>query len=178
MRFIRNVLTISCILLAGCSSHYAPLPTVNKVDLNQYTGTWYEIESLPNRFQRGCQCTTATYDKIPGRDDVITVHNQCYRNGQWTEAKGKAFKNGDTGAKLKVQFFWPFRGDYWILDLGPEKDGKYSYVMVGNPSRKYLWFLARDKSLPESTLKKLTDKAKQLGFSTEQLNKTSQNCSR
>jgi apolipoprotein D and lipocalin family protein len=33
---------------------------------------------------------------------------------------------------LIVEFFWPFKGDYWILTL----DDDYQYAMVGHPSKK------------------------------------------
>jgi len=52
-----------------------PLQTVAKVDLSRYTGTWYEIASYPQRFQKGCTGTTATYTL---RDDgEIGVVNRC-----------------------------------------------------------------------------------------------------
>jgi len=43
-----------------------------------------------------------------------------------------------TNAKLKVRFFWPFSGDYWIIDLGEN----YEYAVVGHPKRTYLWIWA------------------------------------
>ena len=48
-----------------------------------------------------------------------------------------------THAKLKVWFFWPFKGDYWIIDLDPD----YQWAVVGVPSRKYLWILSRTPTL-------------------------------
>ncbi len=52
-----------------------PLQTVSKVDLSRYTGTWFEIASYPQRFQKGCTGTTATYTL---RDDgEIGVVNRC-----------------------------------------------------------------------------------------------------
>ncbi len=41
--------------------------------------------------------------------------------------------------------------------------------MVSGPSRKYLWILARDKQLPETTLKSLVAQAKQDGFEPDKL---------
>lgn len=37
------------------------LQTVPYVDLNKYAGKWFEIASFPQRFQKGCNCTTAEY---------------------------------------------------------------------------------------------------------------------
>ena len=52
-----------------------PLQTVSKVNLSRYTGTWFEIAAYPQRFQKGCTGTTATYTL---RDDgEIGVVNRC-----------------------------------------------------------------------------------------------------
>ena len=97
----------------------APLPVVPYVDLKRYTGTWYEIARYPHRFQEGCVGSKATYTL---RDDgKISVLNECYDKtftGKIRSAKGKAWVvDKKTNAKLKVSFFWPFSGDYWIIDL-------------------------------------------------------------
>jgi len=135
----------------------APLQVAEHVDLERYLGTWYEIASFPTRFQRGCSATTATY-ALRGDGDIEVV-NRCRKGGLTgpvTEARGKAWVvDTQTNARLKVQFFWPFRGDYWILEVGPE----YDYAVVGNPTRQYLWILCRtprmDEALYESLLERL-----------------------
>src|ERR1017187_9316680 len=113
------------------------LSTVKSVDLKKYAGKWYEIASFPQHFQKGCHCTTAEYT-ISEKGYVI-VENRCNRgtiDGKESYIKGKAFVEVNTGnAKLKVQFFWPFRAKYWIIDLADD----YSYAVVSHPNRKYLW---------------------------------------
>ena len=123
---------------------------VGKVDLNRYTGTWYEIAKIPNRFQKKCvEGTRAEYKRL--EDGTLSVVNSCIDlKGQRITAKGVANKVADnvTNAKLKVSFvrflgrnlFW---GDYWILGL----DRDYQYAVVGVPDRKYGWVLARRTEL-------------------------------
>lgn len=167
-----NILLVSTItfFFSGCSGPYPELPTVKSVELEKYVGTWYEIASFPNQFQKGCTCTTATYGKA---DDFVTVNNRCFRDGEWSDIKGKAFPvEGSNSTKLKVQFFWPFRGDYYIIEL----DNNYKYVLVGNPSRDYLWILSRTPELDETTIDKLKAKAEELGFDSSKLVRTEQNC--
>ena len=53
-----------------------PPTTVSQVNLQRYMGTWYEIASFPNFFQRGCKCTSATYGLKD--DGTVTVHNKCF----------------------------------------------------------------------------------------------------
>ena len=90
------------------------IEVVPRVELDRYLGKWYEIAHLPARFQEGCSETTATYTLL--KDGRVSVLNTCKRNGKVKTAKGKAkVVDKATGAKLKVTFFWPFYGDYWIL---------------------------------------------------------------
>ncbi len=130
-------------LLSSCvfSQHgneLPPLQTVSHVDLHRYVGLWYEIDRYPNSFQKGCQGSTAMYTVRP--DGKIDVINSCRdeQDGRLREAKGRAWVVDKTSnARLKVSFFWPFLGDYWIIDLGLE----YEYAVVGTPNRQYLWIL-------------------------------------
>ncbi len=82
--------------------------------------------------------------------------NRCRKSsGEYTTAKGKAkIVDQKTNAKLKVAFFWPFYGDYWILVLGPN----YEYAVVGDPSRDYLWILSRTRRIEESLYQQLLAK--------------------
>ena len=113
------------------------LQTVPKVDMEKYSGKWYEIASYPQWFQKGCHCTTAEYT-ISEKGYVI-VENRCNKDsvkGKSSYIKGKAFVEKNSGnAKLKVQFFWPFKGKYWIIGLADD----YSYAVVSHPNKKYLW---------------------------------------
>jgi len=66
---------------------------------------------------------------------------------------------------LKVTFFRPFYGDYWIIDLDPE----YRWVLVGTPNRKYLWVLSRTPTLEHEVLERLLQRATELGFRTGEM---------
>jgi apolipoprotein D and lipocalin family protein len=148
------------------------LETVDTVDLNKYAGTWYEIASFPQRFQKGCHGTTATYS-ISDKDYII-VENRCFKDsidGKESYIKGKAFIVRGTGnAKLKVQFFWPFKGKYWIIDLAED----YSYAVVGHPKRDYLWILSRTPEMDEAIYAEIVSRIKQKNFDVTKLRKTVQ----
>lgn len=150
------------------------LPTVANVDLEKYTGKWYEIARLPNSFEQGLKCTSAEYQlKDNGKLKVINRGHQIENPQQTASAKGFArIPDKSKPGKLKVYFFWPFGGDYYIIDL----DKEYQYVLVGSPSRKYLWILARGKELDQQIYDKLVDRANELGFDTEKLIKVKQDC--
>ncbi len=146
----------------------APPQVVAQVDLARYMGTWHEIAKFPNRFQRGCGCTTATYALRP--DGKVAVANRCRGvDGNPKLAKGWAKVVDPTvPGKLRVTFFWPFFGDYWILALDPD----YRHVLVGTPNRKYLWILARTPRMEESAYLALVQKAREPGFPVERLVRT------
>lgn len=156
----------------GCSAKQATLETVKEVDLKRYAGKWYEIASFPQRFQKGCTCTTAEYT-LSNKGYVI-VENTCNRggvNGAKSGIKGKAFvEKNSSNAKLKVQFFWPFRGKYWIIDL----DRDYTYAVVGHPNREYLWILSRTPQMDQSIYNGILERAKANGFDISKLEKTLQ----
>jgi apolipoprotein D and lipocalin family protein len=157
-------------LLLGFAAPLAAAPpaTVASVDLARYVGTWYEVARLPNPFQKHCACTSATYALLP--DGRVSVLNRCRTpEGRLKEARGKAWVvDRRTNARLKVRFFWPFSGDYWILALDPD----YRHVLVGTPNRRYLWILSRTPGLPEATVQALLATARAQGFDTTKVLRT------
>ena len=147
-----------------------PLQVVPAVDLARYAGKWYEIARLPNRFQRKCASDTSAMYTIRG-DGNITVVNECRTaDGRITSAKGTArvASNAGPNTKLKVTFFWPFYGDYWIIDLDPN----YRWAVVGAPNRKYLWILARDPRMEEGLYDSIVERIKAQGYALTNLAKT------
>lgn len=171
----RSLLAVLAALgaLASCQTSNAPLDVVDEVDLARYLGRWYEIASFPQRFQEGCVATTADYSL---RDDGrLRVENACRDesfDGELREVEGVAWLTDpeQSPAKLKVQFFWPFRGDYWIIDLDPE----YRYAVVGHPSRDYLWILSRTPAIDASAYDALLARIEAQGYDLEHLSRTPQ----
>lgn len=91
--------------------------------------------------------------------------------GKHAYIKGKAFVEKNSGnAKLKVQFFWPFKGNYWIIDLA----GDYSYAVVSDPTKKYLWILSRTSKMDEAIYQSILSKLVLKGFDLTKLQKTVQ----
>ncbi len=163
-----------CILLFSCKKSAGDLPVVSRVDLAKYAGTWYEIARLPNSFEKGLKCVTATYRlREDGKIEVINRGQKIGEPGKISKIKGVArIPDKKQPAKLKVRFFWPFSGNYYILEL----DDNYRYALVGEPSRKYLWVLARDKQLGDNIYESLLKKAENMGFDSKRVVKTEQDC--
>jgi apolipoprotein D and lipocalin family protein len=174
----RATLLFGSLAMAGCATSTTTrlglpeLRSVPHVDLERYVGTWYDVASFPQRFQRGCTGTSATYT-MRG-DGKIDVLNRC-RDGSLTGkervARGRArVVDRSTNAKLKVSFFRPFWGDYWIIDLGPN----YEYAVVGHPSRDYLWILSRTPTMDSATYDGILGRLRGQGYEVERLNRTLQ----
>lgn len=175
---MQKYLTIGVILTAlffnSCNDKNADLPVVQNVDLDKYLGSWYEIARLPNSFEKGLICCSANYTL--NDDGSIKVINKGRKESDPSNEKtatGKAWiPDSKQPGKLKVSFFWIFSADYWIIDL----DEDYKWAVVGHPNRKYFWILAREKSLPDSTVKQIYAKAETLGFNLSKIITVKQDC--
>jgi len=148
------------------------LQTVLHVDVKKYTGKWYEIASFHQIFQRGCHCTTAEYTMTD--KSYLIVENRCNKDsihGKQSYIKGKAFIEKNSGnAKLKVQFFFPFKAKYWIIDLADD----YNYAVISHPNRKYLWILSRTPKTSDAIYQQILSRLKVKGFDLTNLQVTEQ----
>jgi len=164
---------------AGCTpAADGPLDLVGEVDLQRYQGRWYEIARLPNRFQDQC-AGEVTAEYTLQENGRIRVVNRCRKTrGEFDQAIGEARRPDPARpAALEVRFaprwlgwlpmVW---GDYQVMAL----DAAYSRVLIGAPSREYLWILARAPALPKAELDALLDEAERQGFDVERVERTRQ----
>jgi apolipoprotein D and lipocalin family protein len=178
------------VLIAGCLATLSaiglalaqgkrPLRVVPEVDLARYAGQWYEIARFPNRFQKRCAGeVTAQYTLQPS--GKISVLNRCrLENAGQIQAEGVArvVGKGQPNSILKVRFAPAFLsfipqvwGDYQIIALSPD----YTYALVGDPTREYLWILSRSPQMDDATYNRLVEEARAQGFDVSRLQKTRQ----
>jgi apolipoprotein D and lipocalin family protein len=160
-------------IFSGCASlSQEPLPVVQNVDLSRYTGKWYEIARYPTSFQEGCVAVTAEYTlRDDGRIDVVNRCREESLDGPERSIEGVARVVGDeTNARLKVTFFWPFEGDYQIIDL----DDGYRWAVVGEPSREYLWILSRSSQMDQAVYDSILSRLPEKGYDPARLQITPQ----
>jgi len=165
-------LLAACASLTGGKSGNAQVPQPAKpVDLDRYTGRWYEFAGYENRFEKGCESVTAEYAKRS--DGLIAVTNRCHDGGvdgplRVSEGRAKIVPDS-ANAKLKVSFFGPFyMGNYWVLDHADD----YSWSIVGEPTGRYLWILTRAEH-PDPILRaELVRRVAALGYDTAMLRQT------
>ena len=169
---------VAAVALSACATLLSRHPVGNRavpqpaksVELDRYLGRWYEIARYEQGFQKGCEGVTADYALRP--DGSISVINRCRKpGGKTSEARGRAkIVDRATNAKLKVSFFGPFYGDYWILDRADD----YRWAIVGEPSGRYLWLLNRKAAPATAEVDRLIDRARALGYDTSMLLRTRQ----
>lgn len=164
----------ACVGSPGPVGNVAVPEPARPVTLGAYLGTWYEYGRYEAPFQEGCEGVTATYSLRDRSGDTsgdsgIRVVNGCFKgglDGEFDEATGRAkVVEGSGGAKLRVSFFGPFYGDYWVLDRGePAADGTYPWSIVGEPSGRYLWMLTREAQ-PDAELRAMLERrVRELGY--------------
>jgi apolipoprotein D and lipocalin family protein len=184
-KFILTALLPALLLISGTaaaqktnSGNQVKEATVASVDLNQYSGKWFEIARYSNKSQKNCiGNTTMTYTlKEEGK---IGVLNECLKkDGTVIDAKGEAkIVDKTTNAKLQMRFApglaflsmsWD---DYWIIDL----DEKYQYAAVGDKDHKNLWILSRTPKLSDAAYQNILRRVEALGYKPGKLVKTPQN---
>jgi apolipoprotein D and lipocalin family protein len=173
-KYVAYAILLLPTLVAPLAQADESVQSVAHVDLNRYAGKWHEIALFPNRFQAMCvRDTTAEYALQP--DGRIQVTNRCKNaDGKIEEAIGTAKKadGNSSNAQLKVRFapwwlsFLPqVWGDYWVIELDPE----YRYSVVSEPSRKFLWILARTPTMDDAVYAGIVSRLQTKGYDTSRL---------
>jgi len=177
-RFVLILMLAMVTAQASAQQEVTTVVTVASVSLERYVGKWYEVSRFPNRFQT--QCTGDVTAEYQNRDDGrIDVINRCRKADRSFEQASGIARIVDTAsnAKLKVRFapawlswlpmVW---GDYWIIGLAPD----YSYAVVGEPGREYLWVLSRTPNMSEESYQAALGLAAAQGFDVKKLQRTKQ----
>lgn len=177
MKYALSLLVLVTLMSSTCNNNTClPVTVDNDANKAQFLGLWYEIASIPQFFNIGCQCTTAEY--IDNGSDII-VKNSCRLGGPIlgipNDIQGTAtVPDPNVFAKIKVRFpVSPVAADYWILEFGPNG----SYMLVGDPDKNSLFILSRTPTLNQGTYNNLVRKADDMCFDTDKLRRTDQsNC--
>lgn len=158
---------LGALLIHSCSVRIPKgAVAVNHFNADKYLGKWYEIARFDYKFEKDMNNVTATYSKNP--DGSIRVDNKGYNyvKKEWKESIGEArFVKDKTEARLKVSFFKPIWAGYNVIDI----DDDYQYALVAGNNLKYLWILSRSTTIPESIKQRFLEKARKIGYHTDNL---------
>jgi apolipoprotein D and lipocalin family protein len=139
---------------------------VSKFDLRKYAGTWYSLYSIPTVFDKGSRETTTKYTlNKAGFYDVVTTYKKS-KDEDLHAVTSKIFPNDEIPlAKMKCQFIWPIKVDYWVIELADD----YSYVVVGHPDHKFLFIMSRNPVMPKKLLDDIILRCSDKGYDVSQL---------
>jgi len=142
------------------------------IDYNKYLGTWYEQARYHNFFERKCKSNIQARYTLQ-KDGSIEVLNSCTtHSGKVAEARGIARKANKKDVTFKVTFapkplrLLPFVwANYTVLYV----DKEYEFALVGEPSKKYLWFLSRKKKADSELFQQVKVIAQEHGYNLSKL---------
>jgi len=160
--------------------HLMAPTTVAHIALKRYMGRWYEIARLPYCTQRRCtQDVTADY--LLGEDGMVYVTNRCtHADGGIGTAQGIArVTDRNSNSRFEISFrmlygvhvLWDH---YWVIGLGAD----YEYALVGQPSRRRGWVLARDPQPAEASVEQWLAEFADKGFPAQAFERTRQTARR
>lgn len=140
-----------------------PVPALN---LKQLTGTWFQVQRLPDKAEKGCVSDGITLFALGEKDRAFQRGHFCRNkkgdlvNGNKTGKQDKKL-NGD----LRISRFVIFHTHVYVLAAAPDM----SYALLGKPNHKSLWLLSRTATLQPAAQTQLTSQAAAMGYKTDKL---------
>ena len=153
--------------LAACATHPPTIPPVASVDLPRFMGDWYVIAHIPTPPEREAYDAVESY-RLDAEGRIRTTFR--YRKGgfdaplETMEPVGTVVP-GTRNAVWGMQFVWPIKAEYVIVDLAPD----YSRTIIGRSKRDYVWLMARTPTLPKEQLEAAIARIQALGYDKTKL---------
>jgi apolipoprotein D and lipocalin family protein len=161
-------------LFSACKSkmHEVNQMTVDYVDINRFMGPWYVIAILPNFMENKAVNGIETYTRKSDKQiDIEYSFNVNNPQGKKKIMHPKAWiYNTKTNSEWRVQFFWPLKFPYLIIDLADD----YHYTVIGVPNKKFVWIMSRTPKLEATEYQMILDKLQKQGYDTVKIKKMPQ----
>lgn len=163
-------------LMNGCATSKTPLPTPEKVDLEKFMGVWF-VHGYTPILVDGKAHNAVEHYYLNDENEVETTYQ--FRDAGFDgelktfTPKGFPVKDDPSDARWKMQFIWPFKSDYVIIDVSED----YQSTIIGHPSRKYAWIMDRSNAINEKTYEAQLKKLEQVGYDTSVIQRLPQDWS-
>ena len=160
-------------MICGCYTNESevmePLITVAKVDIERFMGDWYVIANIPTFLEKNATNAIESYrQNSKGQIETTFTFFQDNPSGRKKVYKPTGFiYNSETNAEWRMQFIWPFKAPFLIIDL----DDDYSYTVIGVPNRKYVWIMSREPILSDDIFSEITQKLAVIGYDISKIQK-------
>jgi len=167
-----TVIITTVFFMVGCKEEEQPMSTVESLDLERFMGDWHVIGLIPNFIEKSAVNGIEHYALEPDGSVGITYSfREKHANGKQKVMKAKGFiYNHDSKAEWRVQFIWPFKFPYLVVELDPD----YSYTVIGVPNRKYAWIMSRKPSLDPDVYNGILTRMAAIGYDTSKIKKMPQ----
>ena len=171
------LLILNPLVFIGCFgspevNKYPDMKTVTYVDIERFMGDWYVIANIPTFIEKGATNAIESY-KL-GSNGVIETTFTFFKdspNGEKKTYRPTGFiKDIETNAEWRMQFLWPFKMPFLIIDL----DEEYTYTVIGIPSRKYVWIMARDSGMNDKLYDGILSRLSEIGYDVSLIQKVPQ----
>lgn len=155
---------LSLFFISSCSS-YAPMRTVEYVDIDRFMGDWYVIANIPTFIEEGAHNAIESYEKNPdGSIDTVFTFRDGSFNGELKRYNPTGYIVEDgTNALWGMQFIWPIKADYRVVYL----DQDYNITIIGREARDYVWLMARTPKIDDSEYDRLVDFIASIGYNQD-----------
>jgi apolipoprotein D and lipocalin family protein len=123
---------------------------------------------MENKAVNGIETYTRKSDKQIDIEYSFNVNNP---QGKKKIMHPKAWiYNTKTNSEWRVQFFWPLKFPYLIIDLADD----YHYTVIGVPNKKFVWIMSRTPKLEATEYQMILDKLQKQGYDTVKIKKMPQ----
>ncbi len=148
------------------------MKTVEYVDLEKFMGSWHVIGIIPNFIERNAVNGIETYTlKDDGSIAIEYKFRKKSPDGKTKTMHPKAWVyNKETNAEWRVQFIWPLKFPYLVIDL----DEDYSYTVIGVPNKKFVWIMSRTPDLVEDKYVEILQRLDQYGYDIKKIKRMPQ----
>lgn len=171
MKYILSIMV--CLMTFRCAAGNDFKRTVDYVDMDRFMTKWFVIAGRLTSFENGAHNAIESYSWNEKKDRIdidFTMRKDSF-DGKLKSIPQKGWvKNYKTNAHWKISPFWPLKFNYLIIDLADD----YSWTVIGVPSQKWVWIMAKDWDMKDDKLNLIINRIKEMGYSIKDINRVPQ----
>jgi apolipoprotein D and lipocalin family protein len=147
------------------------METVDHVDIERFMGDWYVIAIIPNFIEKNAINGIETYQLIDEDRVKIDYRFTDAKTDKQKHMQPKAWiYDKQSYAEWRVQFVWPLKFPYLIIDLAED----YSHTVIGVPNRKFVWIMSREQTMKDETYNDILQNLDKVGYDIAKIEKMPQ----